>query len=75
MRNVVKAKIKSCIIEYKSIDNQILNLRMDDPDERSEGIKKHIQHLYDKRREVRKEQIKYEKQLNVLDGEDTDDDF
>ena len=72
MRNAVKAKIKSCIIEYKSIDDQILNLTMGDPDERSEGIKKHIQYLYNKRIEVRKEQIKYEMQLSVLDGADRD---
>lgn len=74
MRNAVKAKIKSCIIEYKSIDDQILNLTRGDPDERPEGIKKHIQYLYDKRSKVRKEQIKYEKQLSVLEGEDTDED-
>ena len=74
MRNAVIAKIKSCIIQYKSIDDQILNLTMGDPDEQSEGIKKHIQYLYYKRSEVRKEQIKYDLQLSVLAGEDTDED-
>jgi len=75
MRNMVIAKIKSCIIEYKAIDDQITNLTMSDPEERSEGIKKHIQHLKDKRWAVKKEQNKYERQLSVLDGEDSDEDL
>ena len=75
MKNSVIAKIKVCMAQYQDITDQMQNLTTGDPEERSEGIEKHIENLRSKRLEIRKEQVKYEKQLSVLDGDDSDEDL
>ena len=75
MRNKVIDKIKTCMSGIEDIKYQIKNVTMGDPEERSEGIEKHIQILKDKKEVIWRHQRKLEQQLSIIDGEDPEEDL